>query len=96
MVEAAPGERFTIHLFYTQESGPERIEAFLGRAARAVDLSQVYVLSARVGKGTRFRVFYGTYPSRDEAAAALAQLPPEYRKDFRLQVSTLREMRRST
>jgi hypothetical protein len=96
MIGAAGGERFTIHLFYTHEAGPERIEAFLGRAARAVDLAQVYVLSARMGSATRYRVFYGSYPSREEAAAALAQLPPEYRKDFRLQISTLGEMRRAT
>jgi MSHA biogenesis protein MshM len=96
MMDAAPGERFTIHLFYTDDAGPERIEAFLDRASRAVDFSRIYVLSARSLKRSRFRVFYGSYPSRDEASAALAGLPAKYHRDFRLQISTLAEMRRST
>ncbi|HET9701891.1 MAG TPA: AAA family ATPase [Burkholderiales bacterium] len=96
MMESTDSGRFTIHFFYTHDTGPDRIEAFLGRAARSVDLSRIYVLSGRAAKATRYRVFYGSFPTRDEAAAALAQLPEEYRKDFRLQIYTLREMRRTT
>ncbi|HEX9181204.1 MAG TPA: AAA family ATPase [Burkholderiales bacterium] len=96
LIGSTDGERFTIHFFYTHDVGPDRVEAFLGRAARSVDLSQVFVLSARMGKTTRYRVFYGSYPTRDEAAAAVERLPAEYRKDFRLQIFTLREMRRTT
>ncbi|HEX6828824.1 MAG TPA: SPOR domain-containing protein, partial [Burkholderiales bacterium] len=96
MLASESAERYTIHLFYSHEAGPERIEAFLGRATQAVDLSQVFVLSARMPKGTRYRLFYGSYPSREEATTALRKLPLAYRRDFRLQVHSLGDMRRAT
>ncbi|HSD61773.1 MAG TPA: SPOR domain-containing protein [Burkholderiales bacterium] len=88
-------ERFTVHLFYTQDHGPDRIEAFLQRAAKSVDISLVFVLASRGAGKTKYRVFYGSYPSRDEAAAAMASLPAEFHKDFRLQLTTLEQARRA-
>ncbi len=94
LLESNAPSLFTIHFFYTTESGPERIEDFLQRAKESVDLSEIYVTVG--GKlRTRFHVTYGMFQSSADAVAAMKRLPERFRKGFRLQVTTLNQLRQS-
>lgn len=92
LLDSGAPNLFTIHLFYTTESGPERIEDFLQRAEEMVDISSIYV-TASGKKRTRFRVTYGTFEDSTAAVDAMKRLPERFRKGFRLQVTTLNQLR---
>ena len=94
LLESDTPNLFTIHLFYTTEAGPERIEDFLQRAENLVDISEIYV-TARGTDRRRFRVTYGTFRDSDDARAVMKELPERFRKGFRLQVTTLNQLRRT-
>lgn len=94
LLESDAPNLFTIHLFYTTEAGPERIEDFLQRAENLVDISEIYV-TARGGDRKLFRVTYGAFRDSDDARAVMQGLPERFRKGFRLQVTTLNQLRRT-
>jgi type II secretory pathway predicted ATPase ExeA len=92
LLDSGAPNLFTIHLFYTTESAPERIEDFLQRAEDIIDISNIYV-TASGKRRTRFRVTYGTFEESTAAVDAMKRLPERFRKGFRLQVTTLNQLR---
>ena len=81
-METVNGNQYTIQLFSTENIQPDRMERFLIRARNLVDLSSLYVHIVKNGDKAKFRVTYGAYPSRDDAAAAITQLPEKYQSAF--------------
>jgi MSHA biogenesis protein MshM len=71
-----------IQLFYTAYVNPPRMERFLERARKLGQLEQIYVLPVVIRNGKGFRVFYGVYPSIEEANAGMRHLPSSFKKSF--------------
>jgi type II secretory pathway predicted ATPase ExeA len=82
----ASADDFSIQLFLTDEVRPLRIERFLTRAAKLMNLEEIYVYPVKIGGQERFRVFYGIYPSQQEARAAVSQIPARYAESFHLRL----------
>ena len=82
----ASADDFSIQLFLTDEVRPPRIERFLTRAAKLMNLEEIYVYPVEIDGQARFRVFYGLYPSQQEARAAMNQLPARYAESFHLRL----------
>jgi hypothetical protein len=93
LLERAPGERYALELFWTDNTDPARMERFLQRAADLVPLSSVYVLPSPGAGSYRLRVLYGDFASLDEALVAAMRLPPRYQQAFRAVPRTLAELR---
>lgn len=87
----ASADDFSIQLFLTDEVRPPRIERFLTRAAKLMNLEEIYVYPVKIGGQARFRVFYGIYPSQQEAKAAVSQLPARYAESFHLRLLKIGE-----
>ncbi len=87
----ASADDFIIQLFLTDEVRPPRIERFLTRAAKLMNLEEIYVYPVKIGGQARFRVFYGLYPSQQEAREAMSQLPPRYAETFHLRLFKIGE-----
>ncbi len=60
------------------------MERFLIRAEKLVNLSDLYVHPENNGDKAKFRVTYGIYPNRDQAAVAITELPENIRARFTL------------
>ncbi|HVS27352.1 MAG TPA: AAA family ATPase [Burkholderiales bacterium] len=89
----AAAENFSIQLFLTEDMRPPRIERFLTRAEKLVNLDEIYVYPVKTGGQVRFRVFYGLYPSQQEARVAMSQLPAKYSEVFKLKLLKIEEFR---
>jgi type II secretory pathway predicted ATPase ExeA len=92
-METVNGNQYTIQLFSTENIQPDRMERFLIRARNLVDLSNLYVHIVKNGDKAKFRVTYGAYPSRDDAAAAITQLPEKYQSAFHPELFTFADFR---
>lgn len=92
-METVNGNQYTIQLFSTENIQPDRMERFLIRARNLVDLSSLYVHVVRNGDKAKFRVTYGAYPSRDDAAAAITELPEKYKSAFHPELFTFADFR---
>lgn len=90
---AHDGGFITIQLFATNNIQPDRMERFLARAQKLVDLSEIYVHTINDDSDqARFRVTYGIYATREEADTAMAALPEKYQSSFQLTLYTLSEL----
>ena len=87
----APADDFSIQLFLTEQMHPPRIERFLTRASKLMNLEEIYVYPVNLGGQPRFRVFYGLYSSQEEAKLAMNQLPPKYAQAFHLKLLKIGE-----
>lgn len=83
---------YTIQLYSTDNIHPGRMERFLSRAKKMVDLSSLYVHIINDYDHARFRVTYGVYATREEAKAAVAELPEKYQSEFEPELFTLSEL----
>ena len=83
---------YTIQLFATDNVQPDKMERFLSRARSVVDLSDLYVHPVTNGGRARFRVTYGVYPGREQAAAAVVMLPEKYLASFQPEVHAFSEI----
>ncbi|WP_177171871.1 AAA family ATPase [Nitrosovibrio tenuis] len=86
--------QYTIQLFSTDNVQPDRMERFLVRAQKLVDLSDLYVHTVNDGEKAKFRVTYGIYPDRNQAAAAINELPQKYQSSFHPEPSTWGDLSR--
>ncbi|SCY74570.1 Type II secretory pathway, component ExeA (predicted ATPase) [Nitrosospira sp. Nl5] len=84
---------YSIQLFATENIQPDRMERFLGRAQSLINLSDLYVHAVDTEGKAKFRVTYGVYPSREEASAAMDELPQKYKTSFNPELYTLGELR---
>lgn len=87
----ASADDISIQLFLTDEVRPPRIERFLTRAAKLMNLEEIYVIPVKIGGQARYRVFYGLYPSLREAQEAMSQLPARYAETFHLRLLKIGE-----
>lgn len=85
--------QYTIQLFSTDNVQPDRMQRFLIRAEKLIDLSDLYVYPVNNEDKARFRVTYGIYSSRDEADAAMTGLPEKYQSSFHLEPVTFGDLR---
>ena len=93
LLERAPGERYSIELFVTDNTEAARMERFLMRARQIVPLSEVFVIPLAAGGQYRLRVVYGDFESRDQALQASRRLPPKYQQAFRTSARSFEELR---
>ncbi len=91
---AEPDASYSVELFQTDNSEPERTERFLQRARDLVPLADVYVVPvARGARNYRLRVTYGMFASRELAEEAARRLPPKYQNAFHFSLRSLAELR---
>ena len=84
---------YSIQLFVTDNIQPDRMERFLIRAQNLVNLSDLYMHPVNNEGQAHFRVTYGIYPTRDQASAAMDELPQKYKTAFSPELYTLSELR---
>ncbi len=84
---------YSIQLFVTDNIQPDRMERFLIRAQNLVKLSDLYMHPVNKEGQAHFRVFYGIYPTRDQASIAMDELPQKYKTAFSPELYTLAELR---
>ena len=58
-----------------------------------VNLSDLYMHPVNNEGQAHFRVTYGIYPTRDQASAAMDELPQKYKTAFSPELYTLSELR---
>jgi type II secretory pathway predicted ATPase ExeA len=98
---AEPDGSYSIELFQSDNSDPERTERFLLRARDLVPLGEVYVIPVAAGARSggeggaryRLRVTYGMFGGREVAGEAARRLPPKYQNAFRFELRSLAELR---
>ena len=98
---AEPDGSYSIELFQSDNSDPERTERFLLRARELVPISEVYVIpvaggaraSGQGGARYRLRVTYGMFGGPEAANEAAKRLPPKYQNAFRFAPRSLAELR---
>lgn len=78
-LKKTPGNRYFIQLLNLEAPATAEVEAFLETHAGKLDAGQLRVYRSQLSGRDRVGVIYGEYSSRDEAARAMSQLPPEIR-----------------
>ena len=84
---------YSIQLFVTDNIQPDRMERFLIRAQNLVNLSELYMHPVNNEGQAHFRVTYGIYPTRDQASAALDEIPKKDQTAFSPELNPLGELR---
>jgi septal ring-binding cell division protein DamX len=93
VLDRAPGERYSLELFITDNTDPARMERFLLRARDLVPLERIYIIPMGVAGQSRLRVVFGEFESREEALEAARRLPPRYQQAFAALPRTFAELR---
>jgi hypothetical protein len=93
LLDRAPGERYSVELFVTDNTDPARMERFLLRARELVPLESVFVIPMASAGSYRLRVIYGEFETREEALEAERRLPPRYQQAFRASPRSIAELR---
>jgi type II secretory pathway predicted ATPase ExeA/septal ring-binding cell division protein DamX len=94
-LETEPDTRYSLELYITENSDPERVERFLIRARDLVPLEEVFVVPLMAGGRHRIWALYGVYPDRGTAREAIQQLPLKYQQAFRPYPRSFAELRRA-
>jgi hypothetical protein len=93
LLDRAPGERYSVELFVTDNTDPARMERFLLRARELVPLENLFVIPVASAGSYRLRVIYGEFDTREEALEAERRLPPRYQQAFRVALRSIAELR---
>jgi type II secretory pathway predicted ATPase ExeA len=93
LLDRAPGERYSVELFVTDNTDPARMERFLLRARELVPLESVFVIPMASAGTYRLRVIFGEFETREEALEAERRLPPRYQQAFRAAPRSIAELR---
>lgn len=88
-----PDSSYSIELYTTDNSDPDRMERFLIRARDMVPLEDVYVMPEVNGKKYRLRVTVGRFADRVAAAEAVEHLPPKYKQAFQTELRSFAQLR---
>ena len=94
-LDAAPDERHSIELYFTDNSDPARVERFLMRARDLVPLENVYIVPVESEGQYRIWALYGDYDGQEQALQAAKRLPPKYQQAFPLLLRSFAELRRA-
>jgi MSHA biogenesis protein MshM len=92
-LEQLPNDRWFIQLFATDASRHGEIEGFLRKlSSNKMKMDKVHVYYSELSGKPRYGITYGEYSTRDEAAAAMRELPKSLRagKPYPRQVVRLR------
>jgi MSHA biogenesis protein MshM len=93
-LEQAPGERYSLELYVTDNTDPARMQRFLLRARDWVPLEELYVIPLASGQGRyRLQVALGDFASLAEAQEAARRLPPRYQQAFRATPRSFADLR---
>jgi len=93
LLDRAPGERYSVELFVTDNTDPARMERFLLRARELIPLERLFVIPMASAGSYRLRVTYGEFETREEALEAERRLPPRYQQAFRASPRSIAELR---
>jgi len=93
VLDRAPGERYSLELFITDNTDPARMERFLLRARDLVPLERIFIIPMGTAGQYRLRVVFGEFDSREEALDAARRLPPRYQQAFSALPRTFAELR---
>jgi len=76
LASAAP-ETVSIHVQLLGAGDAQRLENYLQKIAKVVDIQQVFVYRTKAGGKPAVSVLYGAFPDRQQANQAMQQLPPD-------------------
>jgi type II secretory pathway predicted ATPase ExeA len=95
-LDTEPDGRYSLELYISENSEPDRVERFLARARDrdGVPVEDFLVLPLESGGRYRIWAFYGVYADRSAALEAAKGLPSRYRAVFPLHPRTFAELRR--
>jgi type II secretory pathway predicted ATPase ExeA len=95
-LDTEPDTHYSLELYISDNSDPERVERFLVRARDrdSVQLEDILVLPVESGGRYRIWALYGAYSDRSAAREAAKQLPQRYRDTFVLFPRSFAELRR--
>ena len=94
-LDREPDTSYSIELFVTDNSDPDRIQRFLLRARDRVPLDDIYVLPYANGAKYRIRVTLGGFPDHSAAVKGVERLPPKYKEAFQTDLRSFAELRAS-
>jgi type II secretory pathway predicted ATPase ExeA len=94
-LNSAGDERYVIELFITENTEPARMEDFLRRARKLVELDRLFVIPVAGAGEYRLWVVYGDFATREGAATASQRLPERYQQAFRAAPRSFAELRRA-
>ena len=81
-LKRTPGNRYFIQLMNVEAGAATEIEAFLSTHAGALDAQQLRVYRSRLSGRDRIGVIYGEFTTREQASAAISQLPATVRATY--------------
>jgi type II secretory pathway predicted ATPase ExeA len=95
-LDTEPDGRYSLELYVSENSDPDRVERFLARARDRDGVPVEDFLLLPLESGGRYRIwaFYGVYADRSAALEAAKGLPSRYRATFALHPRTFAELRR--
>jgi type II secretory pathway predicted ATPase ExeA/septal ring-binding cell division protein DamX len=86
------GPRYAVQLMVTDARERAYLESYLAEAGRSLEPERLYLVAQGTSEAPRLGLVFGTFGERDEALAALEQLPTHLRQ-FRPYVRTLEALR---
>lgn len=91
-IDEAPGSHYFIQLLATDATRTGHIEGFVARAIEQLDPAQIRAYRSSLSGHDRVGVIYGDFATREEAIAAMQQLPDTIKaaQPFPRQVARLR------
>ncbi|MGQ0652890.1 MAG: ExeA family protein [Betaproteobacteria bacterium] len=93
VLEKAADERYSIELYWTDNTDPARMERFLVRAREWVPLNELFIIPVAGQGKLRLQVVLGEFDSREAALEAARRLPPRYQQAFRTFPRSFGELR---
>jgi type II secretory pathway predicted ATPase ExeA len=95
-LDTEPDGRYSLELYVSDNSDPDRVERFLVRARDrdGVPVEDILVLPLESGGRYRIWTFYGVYADRSAALEAATRLPSRYRVAFPLHPRSFADLRR--
>jgi septal ring-binding cell division protein DamX len=95
-LDSEPDGRYSLELYVSENSDPDRVERFLARVRDrdGVPVEDILVLPLESGGRYRIWAFYGVYANRSAALEAAKNLPSRYRAVFALHPRTFADLRR--
>lgn len=90
-IKQAPHNHYFIQLLSADARHTGEVEGFLAKASEVLDPTEIRVYRSELSGRDRVGVIYGSYPTREEAAAAMLALPEAIKaaQPFPRQVSRL-------
>jgi septal ring-binding cell division protein DamX len=92
LLAGTSGPRYAVQLMVTDTRERTYLESYLAEAGRSLAPDKLYLVPQGSSEAPRLGLVFGTFGERDEAFAALEQLPTQLRQ-FKPYVRTLEALR---